>query len=291
MRRFGFYDGSLLDEGDPAGDPQGIVTIHYPFEGSMSPLPRRTARRTLSALCALLFVGGCLWGGEGINAGDFNLVSIEEEWQMGRRLARRLQERLPLVQDGPAHRYVQQMGERIVEQTHLSDRSWAFHVVVNEEVNAFALPGGHIYVHTGLLRAASTPSELAGVLAHEIAHVTARHSTERLTKAHGINAFLGLITGAESGLVERLLTRVGRRGAIAKFSRDDEREADRLALDYLQKTARYDPRGMVRFFETLFERRRERPNVLEHFFASHPLTEERLQAARERIKQLPAADP
>ena len=255
----------------------------------MSPLPRRAARRALPALCALLLLGGCLGGGEGINAGDVNLVSVEEEWQMGRRLARRLQERLPLVQDGPTRRYVQQMGERIVEQTHLADRPWTFHVVASEEVNAFALPGGHVYVHTGLLRAASTPSELAGVLAHEIAHGTARHSTERLTKAYGLNAVLSLITGAESGLVERLLTRVGRRGAVAKFSRDDEREADRLGLDYLHQTTRYDPRGMVRFFETLLERRRERPNILEQFFASHPLTEERLQAAREQLKQLPAS--
>ena len=248
---------------------------------------RRVAQRLLPLLCVLLLVSGCLCGGEGVNEGDVNLISMEEEWQLGQRLAQRIEQQMPMV-EGPVRQYVQQIGGQLVRHTDLADRPWTFHVVASDEVNAFAIPGGHVYVHTGLIQAASTPSELAGVLAHEVAHGAARHSTERLTKVYGLNTGLGLITGEESGLIEQILTRLGQRGTIAKFSRDDEREADRLGLGYLAE-AGYDPRGMVRFFETLLQRRRDRPNALEQFFSSHPLTEERLQAARQHIEQLPAS--
>ena len=249
----------------------------------------RLPQRLLPALCLGLMMSGCLCSGgcgEGVNEGDVNLVSLKEEWRMGDRLAGRVAPRLPLLEGGPVRQYVQQMGERVVRQTDLAERPWTFHVVASDQLNAFALPGGHVYVHTGLIEAASTPSELAGVLAHEVAHGTARHSTERLTQAYGLDAVIGLVTGEESGLIERLLTRVGRRGAVAKFSRDDEREADRLGLGYLRR-AGYDAGGMVRFFETLLERRQNRPGTLEQFFASHPLTEERLQAARQQLKEMP----
>lgn len=248
-------------------------------------MPRRTYW-LLALLLPALSLNACLCSTSGVNRGDINLISLDREWEMGAMLARDLHRQLRLVDEPAVQQLVQQVGQRLVAQTELGQREWHFHVVADPAVNAFAIPGGHVYVNTGLVAAADSVSELAGVLAHEVGHGLARHGTEQLTQAYGINAVARLVMGEDVGWVEQVVARLVGEGTMAKFSRDDEREADQLGLEYMNR-AGYPPRAAAAFFEILLAQRQRRPNAVQRFFASHPLTEERIQNVREQAQQLP----
>ena len=241
-----------------------------------------------SLLVILLIAAGAVTGcaTSGVNRGDINFVSLEEEWELGRQLEAEIAHTMPLVRDRETVSFVNRIGQRLVRQTEMSELPWEFHVVKDPSINAFNIPGGHVYVNTGLIAQVDDVAELAGVLAHEIAHGVARHGTERLTKAYGLQIGAGILLGQDPGLVEQIVAQIAGQGAIAKFSRDDEREADRLAIPYLYN-ARYDPRGMVELFSRLLTQGGGQRSGVEQFFSTHPLTEERLEDARRRIARLP----
>ncbi len=242
-------------------------------------------------MAVLLLVGllaaGC--GGGGVNAGDLNVYDLDAEWALGHRLASDVESEVPLLADPAATALVDRIGQRLAVQTELADREWTFRVVDDPAVNAFAVPGGHIYVNTGLIGAVGSEAELAAVLAHEVAHVEARHSTEQLTRTYGLQALLA-IAGAGEGLLEQLAVQVLGAGATAKFSRDAEREADALGVERLA-SAGYPPEAMAGFFELLLAQEQRRPNAVEQFFASHPITEERLERVRELAATIEPAAP
>jgi predicted Zn-dependent protease len=243
----------------------------------------RTAAAAL-ATAAALALAAC--ASTGVNSGDVNLVSVEEEWQLGRQLERDLAGRLRLVGDRALAGYVSAMGQRIVRQTELAGMPWEFHVVADPEVNAFNVPGGHVYVNTGLIATADNASELAAVVAHEVAHGVSRHGTEQLTRGYGLNLLAGLVLGEDPAAYERLLAQLAGAGTIARFSRGAETEADDLGYAYMVR-AGYHPRGMQTIFEELLSRRRRSPGAVERFFATHPLTEDRIDRVRERIARQP----
>jgi predicted Zn-dependent protease len=205
----------------------------------------------------------------GVNQGDFNVVSIVEEWQLGQQLESDLARELVLVDDPIIVGYINEVGNRLVRQTEMAGLPWEFHVVRNDEINAFNIPGGHVYVHTGLIKAARNSSELVGVMAHEVGHGVARHSTEQLTRAYGLNIVAGILLGSDPAAYQQILAQILGTGAIASFSRDAEREADGLAVSYLYE-AGYDPRGFVNFFEVLMEQGRavKTSECWAHFFAT-----------------------
>lgn len=237
---------------------------------------------------------GC--ASSGVNKGQFNLISIEEEWQLGDRLAGDLSRRLRFVDDPSAQAYVESVGRRIAAQTEMSNLPWHFHLVADPEVNAFTIPGGHVYVHTGLIEKAPNVAAFTGALAHEISHVVARHASEQLSRAYGIEAIGGAVLGRNPAVYEQILASVLAQGALARFSRSAESEADRLGAAYMYR-AGYDPQGLVQMFETLLSERRHRPGSVERFFASHPLTEDRIRAVQKEISAFPrtgnliASDP
>jgi predicted Zn-dependent protease len=235
-------------------------------------------------LVAVALVAGC--ASSGVNRGDVNLVSYEQEWQLGQQLERDLARQLPLVRDRRALSYLDQVGQRIVRQTELGQAPWKFHLVADRQINAFNIPGGHVYVNTGLVAATGSASELAAVLAHEIAHGVARHGTEQLTRVYGLNILASLALGQNPSLYEQLLAQIVGSGTIAKFSREAEREADRLGLRYMH-AAGYDPRGMVTLFEKLQRERQRQPGRVARFFATHPLTEDRIADAQRQLAELP----
>jgi len=232
----------------------------------------------LAALGALL--GACATSG--VNAGQVNLISLQEEWSLGQRLAQDLRGKLRLVDDRQAVGYVSQVGGRIVAQTELANLPWHFHIVADPEVNAFAVPGGQVYVNTGLIGAAGNVAEFSGVLAHEIAHGVARHGTEQLSRAYGLQIVAGLVLGENPSVYEQILAQIVGNGAMAKFSRDDEREADALGVTYMSE-AGYDPHGMPQIFQVLLTDRRSRPGSVARFFRSHPLTEARIRDVNAEI--------
>ena len=237
-----------------------------------------------TALLALAVAAGAC-ASSGVNAGDFNLISLEEEWQLGQQLERDLQGKLRLVTDRNAVRYVNQVGKQLVNQTEMRNLPWEFHIVADPAVNAFNIPGGHVYVNTGLLEAADNVAEFTGVLSHEIAHGVARHGTEQLTRAYGLNIVAGVVLGQNPPVYQQILAQIAGGGTLARFSRGAENEADRLGVGYMARGG-YDPLGMATMFEELLERRRSRPSAVERFFSSHPLTEERIRNVRSLAAQV-----
>jgi beta-barrel assembly-enhancing protease len=237
----------------------------------------KSAPRYLVVLTLVLTLG-C--GGSG---GDFNLISVEEEWQLGNQLAADIARHVRVRNDPTG--YLDRVGQRIVSQTPYANMPWQFHLVDDPEINAFAIPGGHVYIHTGLINAARNSSEVAGVMAHEISHVVARHSTEQMSRQYGLQILAGLALGQNPGQIQQIATAIVAQGALARYSRDAETEADRLGARYMND-AGYDPRGMVTMFQTLIASRQSRPGAVEQFFSTHPLTEDRIRRVESEIAQL-----
>jgi len=249
---------------------------------------RHHVSRAGLALCAALGAASLLasCATSGINQGQFNLISRDEEWQAGQQLERELATKLKLVNDPTAVAYVTQIGRRIVAQTELADAPWTFHIVADPQINAFNIPGGHVYVNTGLIMKAGDAAELAGVMAHEIGHGVARHSTEQMSKMYGVDLGAGLLLGQHAPAMEQLAAQIAETGLAARFSRADEREADQLGVQYMYR-AGYDPKGMGRMFQKLLNERKRRPGSVEQFFATHPLEEDRIAQVSRQIHNLP----
>jgi beta-barrel assembly-enhancing protease len=238
-------------------------------------------RRSLAVALVTFLVVSCGSAGGG---GDFNLISIEEEWQLGQQLSQEVAKQVRFNNDPVVNAYVRSVGQRIVSTTSMANLPWNFYVVDDPAINAFALPGGHVYVNTGLIQHADNASELAGVMAHEISHVTARHSTEQISKQYGLSILAGLVLGQNPGQLAQIAAQIIGTGAVARFSRDAEREADELGQKAMY-AAGYDPMGMVTMFEELLENQQSSPSRVEQFFSTHPLTQDRIRDARSRASQ------
>jgi predicted Zn-dependent protease len=231
----------------------------------------------------MLLATGCGSGG----GGDFNLISIEEEWQLGAQLSQEIARQVRFNNDPTVNAYVRNMGQKIVSQTGapFNQLPWNFHVVQDDSINAFAIPGGHVYVHTGLIKNADNAAELAGVIAHEISHVTARHSTEQISRQYGLSVLAGLVLGQNPGQLAQIAAQIVAGGALARFSREAEEEADSLGIRAMA-AAGYNPIGMATMFEELLEHRQGQPGRVEQFFSTHPLTEERMRVAQRRAAEI-----
>ncbi len=223
-------------------------------------------------------------------AGIFpNFVSLEKEIQLGAQFAQLFEETARLVEDPVVTEYVDRLGQKIVKHSD-AKVPFVFKVVDTEEVNAFALPGGYLYVNKGLILEADNESELAGVLAHEIAHVTARHATERMTKGQLLQfaAIPALFVGgglAGVGIQNGL--GLGLNLAVLGITRKSEAEADQLGTQYLWNTE-YDPQGFITFFEKLEARQKDKPGKFAGFFRTHPTPESRIEKVQKEISYLPA---
>ena len=246
--------------------------------------PKAVAALAAAALAvAAALTAAC--ASSGVNQGQFNLVSLEQEWQLGQQLERDLAKQLRLVNDRSAVSYVNQVGKRIVSQTEMRNLPWEFHIVADKEINAFNIPGGHVYVNTGLISAADNVAEFTGVLAHEIAHGVSRHGTEQLTRSYGLSIVAGLVLGENPAVYQQILAQIVGTGTLAKFSRNAEREADHLGVTYMAR-AGYDPMGMATMFEKLLQQRKSQPGAVGKFFATHPLTEDRIRDVRAQASQI-----
>jgi predicted Zn-dependent protease len=213
-------------------------------------------------------------------------VSDADERQMGEEFSREINAKLPLVRDTRVTGYVDALGKDIARKTSRGDLDWRFYVVDANEVNAFALPGGFIYVNRGLIDRADRLDQLAGVLGHEIGHVVARHSVDRLKKTTGANVGLTLLCSLTSlceGVVSQVVINAAGSAILAKYSREDEIEADSQAVVNVVN-AGINPRGVPEFFEKLIEERQRDPNALDSFFGSHPIEETRVQHTRDLIE-------
>jgi predicted Zn-dependent protease len=243
---------------------------------------RNPARRAVPfALVLLLATAGC--GGS---------VGVEEEAELGAALAAQARKEVRLIEDPAAVGALNEIGRGLVERADSTERRYTFYLVDSPEVNAFAIPGGHVFVNRGLIERADQLSELAGVLGHEIAHVTERHGIEQLEKQEKAGLLVSVVywvLGREPGALEQVAIQGGGAALFAKYGRDAEREADQRAVEMLA-AAGYDPEGMATFFEDLLREQARQPTVVDQWFASHPSSEERVRNARAMIQALGALD-
>jgi len=210
----------------------------------------------------------------------FGGISEAQEIELGREAATMIEADLQLLDDQRVGDYVSRLGQALVARSGRAELSYVFTVVDSPEINAFALPGGFIYVNRGLIEAAENESELAGVLGHEVGHVVARHGVDQMQRAQIANLGLGVLGSLLGrGRVASIGNMAGELvagGAFMKFSRDAEREADQLGARNMAGAGQ-PPRGMITFFEKLDALRESDPNAVERFFASHPSPTERIQ--------------
>ena len=217
-------------------------------------------------------------------------VSQQQEVALGANSAAQVSAQLPLIRDAAVTSYMSSLGRQLVRVTDGRSLTWTFTVVDSKEVNAFALPGGWIYVNRGLIERATDMSELAGVMAHEIGHVTRRHSMEQLQQAQqanvGVTLLCTLTKVCESGASQAAIN-VGGTALFAKFSRSDESEADAEAVSTTVK-AGISPRGIPTMFRTLLNERQSNSGAMSAFFATHPLEEDRIESTEALIAKYPA---
>ncbi len=218
-------------------------------------------------------------------------LSEKDEVELGRLAAGEVEKDVLLIGDPAVVKYIDDLGQSLVQKSTRKGITYTFKVVDSPEINAFALPGGFIYVNRGLIEAAETQDELAGVLAHEIGHVVARHGADQASRAGlaqtGLGALGGLLGRGTSSSIGKTAAEMVATGVFMRFSRQAEREADRLGARMLYDTS-LQPQAMVSFFEKLAGLQKSQPNAVLKFFSSHPNPVERSNNVSTLIATFPA---
>jgi beta-barrel assembly-enhancing protease len=230
-----------------------------------------TMRRLITGALLAVTMAGCS-------------VSTQQEVEMGAQYAQQINAQLPIVQDPEINRYINVLGNQIAQRADQRGIQYRFYVVNAREINAFAVPGGHIYINRGLIERTNTLSQLAGVLGHEIGHVVRRHSVQQMQRAQGANFGVVLacvLTSICASDVGQTAIQVGGTAVFAKFSRDDEFEADQEGLRNVVR-AGIHPRGIPEMFQILINERNRGNSAVESWVGPHPTVEGRIGRARSR---------
>lgn len=253
--------------------------------------PSRWIVVSISTVLVLSIITGCATN-PATQESEFTIMSEMEEIRAGERY-------YPLMtqlNNGELHdptlqEYIGQLGNRLASVSDRPNLPYHFNVVNSSSPNAYALPGGYISLTRGLLLKLENEDQLAGVLAHEIGHVAARHAARRQTRGFFAN-LLSVpniidvrIAGISPTRIVNRLGQVGTRAILASYSRSDEYQADSLGMTYMYR-AGYKPRGVIGLQKMLLKLRENRPNLIQQFFRSHPLTEDRIDRTRQEIKKL-----
>jgi predicted Zn-dependent protease len=248
----------------------------------------QTSQRILRGLVMVALIAGC----------D---VSVSQEDELGDQYAAAIAAQVPIIEDSAATAWLSRLGLRLTSVADRENRDWHFYLVDDSTVNAFAVPGGHIFVHRGLIENAETYSQLAGVLGHEVAHVTLRHSVDQMrsrTKTGIFVAVLCAVVNVCGSTAAQVAIDVGGKALMAKYSRDDEAQSDSAAVGYLLR-AGINPLGIPQMFERMAAVRQVNPSALEAWFGSHPLEDARIARTsalistidRSQLEPLPLDDP
>jgi len=232
-------------------------------------------RRILAAALLAVTAAGCS-------------VSTQQEVEMGAQYSQQINAQLPIVQDPEVNRYINVLGDSIARLTSRGDLEWHFFIVNSAEVNAFAVPGGYIYVNRGLIERARNLSELAGVLGHEIGHVVERHTIKQMQQQQG--AQVGVTLGCV--LLNLCGTEIAQAGInvaggalFAKFSRDDEAQADEVGIANVVR-AGISPKGIPEMFQILIDERQSNPGAVDLWFGTHPTEESRIADTQAIINKI-----
>src|SRR2546426_6526851 len=222
--------------------------------------------------------------------GAISLISVEQEREIGRQALAQVRKQVPEVRDREVLDYVRSLGRHLVPHAKGPKYPYSFWVADYRELNAFALPGGPVWLHRGIMHAATSESQVVSVLAHEIAHISQRHPAAQLTKAAMANwglGVLGALLGNSGGAgAAKIAAGFLANGLFLKFSRDDEREADRVGLQMMTR-AGWDPRGMGEPFDILRREAKGDPGTVEGVFSSHPSPQDRITELRAEVARHP----
>lgn len=217
-----------------------------------------------------------------------NLYSLEKEMALGKQLAQEVQRQAKIVEDPLISEYINRIGQNLVRNSD-AKVPFTFQVIEGDSPNAFALPGGYVFVYTALVKIADEEDELAAAMAHEIAHVAARHMTKQATKSQILNLAgipVGVILGGGiGGAVARQGANFGIPAVFLHFTRQDESEADYLGVQYLY-AAGYDPNGAISIFEKLESLEKKRPGTVARIFSTHPMDATRIQKTEREIGRI-----
>lgn len=240
---------------------------------------RTTMRRILAGLCLAATITACG-------------VSTQQEVELGQQYVTQINEELPIIRDPEVDRYINVLGSSIAGLTARGEElNWRFYIVDAPEVNAFAVPGGFIYVNRGLIERTQKMDQLAGVLGHEIGHVVKRHSIKQMQQMQGaqVGVTLGCVLlnvcGSE---ITRAGINIAGSAVFAKFSRDDEREADEVGIENVVR-AGIDPNGIPEMFRILLDERARNPSAVELWFSTHPTEESRIADTQAMIARIDPA--
>ena len=253
-------------------------------------MKRRSIRHIASLLLILVSLGIAAYA-QRVPTPGFNLFSKDQDIQIGQEGVKEIEKEVKLLNNPEVQRYVEGIGRRLVEAPEADQYPYTFKVVQDDSINAFALPGGPTYVHTGLILAADNEAQLAGVMGHEIAHVALRHGTNQASKANimSLGAMLGgsLLGGGGSigGQLAQLGIGFGLNSVLLKYSRNAERDADIVGARIMSR-AGYNPIEAARFFEKLQAESGKRSGV-EQFFSSHPNPDNRTARLEQEIQYFP----
>ncbi|MBV6430033.1 MAG: Beta-barrel assembly-enhancing protease [Bryobacteraceae bacterium] len=221
----------------------------------------------------------------------WNLFSPQQDIQLGKEAAAQVEKQVAIVDNRELTDYIAGIGKKLASQPEAGQFPYSFKVVYDKSINAFALPGGPAFVHTGLISAADNEAQMAGVLAHEISHVALRHGTSQVTKAQAVQLMFGLggslLGGGLLGQLAQLGAGLGANSLLLKFSRSAETEADLLGTRIMAKSG-YDPVEMARFFEKLEAEEKSSGRSIPQFLSDHPSPGNRVKAVEAEIRLMPA---
>lgn len=235
-------------------------------------------RRTALLLCLML----------GVPLGAVSLISVKDEIALGKQAQQQVRKDVPELTDKVVVSHVASVGRRLAARASGPKYPYSFSIADYKEINAFALPGGPVWIHRGIIHTATTEAQLAGVLAHEVAHIAQRHAADQITKAlvaNGLLGLLGAVLGNDKGgaRAAQIGAQVLAGGYMLKFSRDDEREADRVGAQIMRR-AGWDPHGMIEFMDALRRQQGRDPGSVQVFLSSHPGPAERAELLRKSLR-------
>jgi predicted Zn-dependent protease len=210
------------------------------------------------------------------------LISTSQEVSLGEEFAQEVNSTNPISDDSILVAYVNHVGQKIAQLSDRADITYHFAVIDTPIVNAFACPGGYIYIYTGLLKAMENEAQLAGVLAHEVSHVVARHGVKRLQQILGLQVLLSIALGESSELTQEAVG-IGLAVLLQAHSRENEFEADEYGAIYMQK-AGYNPEGMIQLLQKLLEMSNGQAGFFEKIMATHPPTQNRINRVKSQIQ-------
>src|SRR5947209_14013412 len=255
----------------------------------MTMSPRRSV--LMAALCVIALPAGLLAQPTQVKPG-FNIFSEQQDVEIGRQSAAEAERQLPLLNDRRVEGYATEIIRRLAAAAPGAKYPYQLRVVNASDINAFSLPGGYMYVNRGLIEAARSEPELAGVLAHEMAHVGLRHGTHQASKAYMTQAGIGILggllgRGGNPSQVFQVIGGLGLNALFLKFSRDMEYQADTVGAQIMARSG-YDPRAMADFFQVLRNEQRSNPSRLAQFFSDHPAPADREARIRQEAQRIGA---